>query len=57
MSAVFKFPANVEDFSIDLDCDKSELLIVLTCRDGDPPLSQLPHMILAHLVMDSLLLK
>jgi hypothetical protein len=59
MSAVFKFPANVEDFSIDLDCDKSELLIVLTCRDGDPSssLSQLPQMILAHLVMDSLLFK
>ena len=37
MSAVFKFPANVEEFSINLDCDKSELLLVLACKDGTLP--------------------
>ena len=34
MSAVFKFPGNVEEFSINLDCDKSELLVTLDCKDG-----------------------
>ena len=34
MCAVFKFSSNVEEFSIALDCDKSELSVVLTCKDG-----------------------
>jgi len=37
MSAVFKFPANVEEFFVNFDCDKSDLTITLTCRDGHIP--------------------
>ena len=37
MSAVFKFPANVDSFSINLDCDQSELLFIFSCRDGCAP--------------------
>jgi len=40
MSAVFKFPANVEEFFINFDCDKSDLTITLTCRDGHIPHQQ-----------------
>ncbi len=36
MCAVFKFASNVEEFVIAMDCDKSELSIVLTCKDGEP---------------------
>lgn len=34
MCAVFKFASTVEEFSIALDCDKSELSVVLACKDG-----------------------
>jgi len=36
MCAVFKFASNVEEFVIAMDCDKSELSFVLTCKDGEP---------------------
>ena len=40
MCAVFKFASNVEEFVIAMDCDKSELSIVLTCKDGEPAFSK-----------------